>query len=107
MTRKPPSPRTLDRAREARRLERVHSARLGWETRRARAAARAQDVEQALGALGEIAGRLRETAKGLRAFQRHATGAVPIEGAEPIHPMHAANRLEQIAGQIDSSKGGK
>lgn len=55
--------------------------------------------EQVLAELGPmvegIAERLRETAAGLRAWQRNGQGAVAS-----IHPMHAANRLEQIADQI-------
>lgn len=61
--------------------------------------------EAPLRALQEIADKLRETAAGLRQWQRTGCTAPGRCGMETpcVHPNHAANRLEKMADRISPS----
>lgn len=77
--------------------KRSDAARRGWKTRRAR-------IEQTLSKVEELAARLRETAEGLRTWQRNGQDGGPGAGKAGVHPMHAANRLDKLAEQLSSTK---
>ena len=75
---------------------RSDAARRGWITRRTR-------INSALSELGEIADILRATAEGLRTWQRNGQDGGPGAGKVGVHPMHAANRLYQLAERLSTA----
>lgn len=77
--------------------KRSAAARRGWETRRRR-------IEETLSKVEYIAEVLRATAAGLRTWQRNGQDGGPGAGKAGVHPMHAANRLDNLAEQLSSSK---
>lgn len=75
-----------------------------WRRRALESAALAEErkvaIETALAMLDRIQATLRVTAEGLRTWQRNGQDGGAGAGRAGVHPMHAANRLEQIADEI-------
>lgn len=59
-------------------------------------------VREAMRMMQGIADQLRDTADGLRTWQRNGQNSGPGAGRAGVHPIHAANRLEKIAERISA-----